>query len=112
MKTDIVRQLEELERLGIVLKSLSCVSQDQSPLCYFFCTLLPMVVLVWSDLLDSKAYLGDDRVERFMVCVSVICEAIMEKTLTLTLGLKMELGSQEQTEVPRGLLRIRSSDEP
>ena len=112
MKTDVIRQLEERERTWVVLKSLPCVSQDQSPLCYFFCTLLPIIVSVWSDPLDSKAYLRDDRVERFMVCTSTICEAIVEKAFTLTSGFKMELGSQEQTEVPRGLLRIGSSDEP
>lgn len=76
LKTDVVRQLEKFERAGIVLKSLSCVSQDQSPLCYSCCTLL-----------------GEDRIERFMVCAFATSETIMEKALTVVSGLEVELGS-------------------
>ena len=36
----------------------------------------------------------------------------MKKAFTVMPGLKVESGSQEQTELPRGLLRDRLGDEP
>ena len=119
LKTDVIRQLEERERTWVVLKSLPCVSQDQSPPCYVICLSTLLSILVHS--LDSKAYSGDDRAERpvgfIMAEASVeddrpISEAIMEKALSFIKGVKIELCSQEQTEVLRGLFRILSSDEP
>ena len=74
--------------------------------------------------IDLGAYCEQDLMTRPMVFTLEISEATMKKALPVLVGskvgfkalplfeLKVELGSQEQTEVLCGLLRVRSSDEP
>ena len=92
-QTDLERQFEEREMTGVVLKSLPCVSQDQSPPCYVLCIRLSTLVSVPVPSTDSESYAVEDQAERLMELSFAISEAIVEKGLSFIFGLKAELSS-------------------